>query len=392
MKTRHLILLWSIVLLLAIAVLLVKRSQQQETTAATQRQPGQTLFQDFPGNAITTIEIQGPNRTTTLVKSENSWGVVERDGYPAESAVVNQFLRTLAELKIIRTHEAGPSLAPRFGMDENATDPEEHGLTATFKDADGKTLAQITLGKNVDTGAKADPFGGGGGVSGRFIRDTADTSGFYAVNELFSEISDQPTQWLTPGFFSLLKIKSIRVSQPGKTDPDWSVSRPDETQPFTLDQPTEGESLPAEKSASLSTLFSYASFEDVIPASVVATRAQPETTRHITIETVEGFTYRLTLTFAKPVTAQDAAATPKLSVFLTVEVSADLPKERKKEDGETPEQAEEKDKAFTSRLKILEEKLAAEQKLHGHTYEIDSASVENLLISRSELTAAAAKP
>jgi hypothetical protein len=33
---------------------------------------------------------------------------------------VNEFIRTLDELKVTRGMEAGPSFAPRFGMDEAA--------------------------------------------------------------------------------------------------------------------------------------------------------------------------------------------------------------------------------------------------------------------------------
>ncbi|MFT3991599.1 MAG: DUF4340 domain-containing protein [Luteolibacter sp.] len=385
MKSRHLILLWSLALVLALAVFLVKRSQQKTSGSATQRAAGQTLFEEFPGDPISTIEIKGVNRTTTLVKSPDGWTVAERDGYPAKSAVANQFLRTLADLKITRALEAAPSLAPRFGMDENAPKIAEHGITATFKDSSGKQLAEITLGKNVDNGSKADPLTGNGGISGRFIRNSADSSGFYAVSELFSEISDLPTEWLAPGFFSLQKIKTIRVSQPGKTDPDWSVSRDDEDKPLALDSPAPGEAISPEKAKALASLFAYPSFEDVVPASVTAARGQPETTRRVTIETIEGFTYQITLTLAKPLPAAEGKL-PKLSVFLTVDVSATLPKERKKQPNESAEEAKAKDHAFASRLAVLTAKLTGEQKLHGHTYEIDSAAVENLLISRSELT------
>jgi len=384
MSKRQVIILWAIALLLGGAVAAVKISQQKATDISTLRAPGQILFPNFPGSQVATIEISGKRGSISLAKKENQWIVPDRGDYPARSATVNGFLRALSDLKVARATEAGPSLAPRFGMDE--------GVTAAFKDSSGKELAKITLGKNVDNGSTPDPMTGGG-VTGRFIWNHADDSGFYAVSEMFSDVSESASAWLAPEFFTLLKIKSISVSEPATATPEWKVSRASEAAEFTAEGAAPGEVLSPEKATELKTLFSYLSFEDLIAGEKLKERLLPDTTRKVTVETFEGFTYQLTISSAKPSGKPTVDGSPAgETVFLTVDVSATLPQQRKKEEGEKPEDAKAKDDAFASRLKTLTEKLAAEKKLSGHTFEIDKQSAAILLLPRKAVIVDAAAP
>ena len=278
--------------------------------------------------------------------------------------------------------EAGPSFAPRFGMDETATKPEDRGLTATFKDASGKELAKVSLGKNIESGADAGPMGGAMSV-GRYIRNHADESGFYAISEMFPSVSAEATRWLSDDFISPEKIKSITLSQKGKDEPAWKLTRDTEEAEFKLEGAAGSEVLDTAATSPLKSLFSYARFEDVVPADKIAERAATEGKRTAVIETFEGFTYTLTLTPEK------GAGDKQL---MTVSVTAELPKERKKEEGEKPEDAKTKDKAFTTRLKSLTEKLDKEKALAGRTFEVSKTTVDPLLKERDQLVKKATPP
>jgi hypothetical protein len=385
MNKRQVIILWIIAIVLGGAVAAVKLAQKDGSQSATNRAAGQTLFESFPGTDISTVQIQGAAGSVNLVKKDGKWTVAERDGYPANATYVNEFIRTLGELKVTRGMEAGPSFAPRFGMNESATKAEDRGLTATFMDASGKELAKVSLGKNIESGADAGPMGGG--AVGRYIRNHADESGFYAVSEMFPSVSDETTRWLADDFFSPEKIKSITLSQKGKDEPAWKLSRDSEEAEFKLEGATGSEALDAAATAPLKSLFSYARFNDVIPADKVAERADPAGKRNAVIETFEGFTYTLTITPAKAAApAAEGAATPAADEqLLTVSVAAELPKERKKEEGEKPEDAKTKDEAFAARLKTLTEKLEKEKALAGRTFLIAKSTVEALLKERDQL-------
>jgi hypothetical protein len=382
MNKRQVIILWVIALALGGAVAALKLSQKDTTKSATNRAPGDTLFESFPATDVTTVEIVGTAGTVTLAKKDSKWTVVERDGYPANATYVNEFLRTLTELKVTRGMEAGPSFAPRFGMDEAASQADARGLTAIFKDASGKELAKVSLGKNIESGADAGPMGGGSAV-GRYIRNHADESGFYAINEMFPSINAEAPRWLAEDFISPEKIKSISLSQKGKEEIAWKLTRDGEEAEYKLEGAAGSEVLDTAATSPLKTLLSYARFDDVVNADKAAEKSDTEGKRSAIIETFEGFKYTIGITPVKG--AED-------KFMMAVEVAAELPKERKKEEGEKPEDAKTKDTAFTDRMKTLNEKLEKEKKLAGRTFEVAKSTLESLLKERDALITKATPP
>ncbi len=398
MNKRQVIILWVIAIALGAAVTVTKLTQKDTSKSATNRASGQTLFESFPATDVATMDIQGTAGSVTLAKKDGKWAVAQREGYPANASYVNDFLRTLGDLKVTRGMEAGPSFAPRFGMDESASKAEDRGLTATFKDSAGKEVAKVSLGKNIESGAEASPMGGGASV-GRYIRNHADDSGFYAVSEMFPSVNAEPARWLADGFISPEKIKTITLSQKGKDEPAWKLTRDTEDAEFKLEGAAGNEVLDTAAATPLKSLFSYARFEDIVPSDKLAERSgDASEKRSAVIETVEGFRYTITLTPAKAKPAPPAAiaanpATPPPAadnLFLTVTVAADLPKERKKEEGEKPEDAKTKDTAFTERMKTLNEKLEKEKALEGRIFEVSKSTVEALLKERADLLTKAA--
>ncbi|MEO7100228.1 MAG: DUF4340 domain-containing protein [Luteolibacter sp.] len=389
MNKRQVIILWVIAIALAVAIAAVK-SQKQSDSNSTNRKPRETLFESFPATEVSAIEIKGAGSSVDLAKKDGKWVVTQRDDYPANSAFVNDLIRTLTELKVTRGMKAGPSFAPRFGMDESSPVAADRGLTATFKDNAGKEVAKVSLGKSIESSAEPSAMGGSNAV-GRYIRNHADESGFYAVSEMFPSVSTEANRWLSDSFISPEKIKSITVSQPDKQDPAWKITRETEEAEFKLDGAAATEVLDTTASAPFKSLFSYARFEDVVPKDKIAGRAATEGKRTAVIETFEGFTYTVTLTPTKPTPAPPAAIKsltppPATDNFLvTVSVNAELPKERKKQDGEKPEDAKTKDAAFTERLKTLSEKLQKETTLAGRTFEVTKSAVEPLLKDRAAL-------
>lgn len=393
MNKRQVIILWAIAIGLGASVTAVKISQNKAVKSSTERKAGETLFSSFPATDAVSVEIQGVGSAVTLVKKDGKWVVAERGDYPANPNFVNDLIRTLGDLKITQAMEAGPSFAPRFGMDETATKPEEHGLTATFKDASGKQIAKIGLGKNIENNAtSAAAPGMGGGSVGRYVRNFADESGFYAVGEMFPSINADAKRWLSDSFINPEKIKSITVNKPGTDEVDWKVSRETEEAEFKLENAKDGEVADATATEPMKSLFSYARFEDVVPADKVAEKALSESKRTVVLETVEGFTYTLNISAIKPEAAPASTTTPAVvpppsdNYLLTVDVTAELPKERKKEEGEKPEDGKTKDEAFTARQKTLTEKLAKEKALAGVTFEMAKSTLEPVLKDRKTLT------
>jgi hypothetical protein len=391
MNKRQVIILWLIAAALGVAVAAVKIGQRGATASATQRAPGDTLLADFPARDVAAIEIRGADESTSLALADGAWTVADRDGYPANTSAVNELLRNLTEIKVAQGIEAGPSFASHFGMDPEAPAAEDRGVTATFRNAAGAELATVSFGKNITGAAPASPFGGG--AAGRFIRNHADESGFYAVNELFPTLSTDPKRWLQDGFIRIEKIKSVSVTEPNGEQPAWTVTRDDENADFSLASSIGEEAADSDATAPLKNLFSFSRFDDVIPAAMTGERVHNAEERTATITTFEGFTYTLRfapLQQAEPEEDEDGMSMPTPENYaLTVEVAADLPAERNKAEGETEDDAAAKDAAFASRRAELAERLAKEQKLAGRTFEVGKFTIEALLKPRSELVAPA---
>ncbi len=390
MNKRQLIILWAIALVLAASVAAVKFTGGRNSQTTTARKPGETLLASFSPSGIASIELKGAADATTLVLKDGKWVVSQRGDYPANVPQVNELLRTIAEVKVTQGMQAGPSFAPRFGMDEAATTDKDRGITATFKDASGKELAKVTVGKQIESaGSQASPMGGG--ATGRFVRNHADDSGFYSVSEMFSSLSDVPARWLAQEFFTTEKVRSVSVTQPGKDEIAWKASRPREDAEMVLEGAAAGETLDPTAAGALRSLFAYSRFDDVVPAAEVEGKAVPDQKRVAVVTTFDGLVYKITFTPAKkgpaPVTTDPAnpIPSPEESVLVTVEAGGELAKERKKADGEKPEDAKGKDDVFAAQLKVLEERLASDKKLAGYTFQVGKNAFETLLKSRADL-------
>lgn len=391
MSSRLVLILWLIVIALGGAVFAVKSKQGEQARSLIRRMGGQTLLEQFPAAEVASIAIDGVDGTVHLQKKDGKWIVTERDGYPANVNTIHDLLRTVEELKVIDGIEAGPAYASRFGMAETSTNPAERGMTVAFVDANGKELAKLSVGKTL--GAEpANPMMGGG-ASGRFVRNHADDSGIYKTSELFASLSAEPKRWLAEDFLQVQKPVAVSVTQPGKDELAWKLTRENEEANFTLADAKPEEKPEASTLTPFKNLLSYSRFDDVASAAEVEKRADASRKQTATLITVEGFTYTLTLTPAKPAEKKATAETAgENTYFLTVKVDATLPKERKKEADEKPEDAQQKDAAFASRLKELQDKLAKEKTLEGRTFEVTHSTVDALLKDRASFFQKEAAP
>ncbi|MEO0018325.1 MAG: hypothetical protein RLZZ522_1608 [Verrucomicrobiota bacterium] len=391
MNKRQVALLWLVAIALGGVIAYVKFGQQQTAASHTTRAVGDKLLDKFPATEVATIDLSGAgDKAVTLTKKDGKWTVAQREDYPANVTTVNAFLRTLEELKVTHGIQAGPSFAPRFGLDETATTADKRGLTATFKDAAGTQLAKVSIDQRKAPENPASPYGGG--PNGRFVRVDGDDSGIYRVSESFASLSNDPKSWVAQDFVTVEKIKAVSVTEADKPETAWKLTRETEEGQFVLDGAAPGETLDTTATDPLKSLLSYARIDDVIPAAKVAERVQGAGKRIATIETFEGFVYTLTFTPLKPSTAPPATPDPNNPMppatdnfAVSIAVAAELPKERKKAADEKPEDAKAKDTAFTERLKTLTERLAKEKQLAGRTFEVSKYTVDSLLKDRAAL-------
>ena len=385
MSKKQVIALWIIAAVLIGTLAIVKSTQSDDFDSATARDRGETLLDEFPADKVAEMKISQGEDQVTLRQKDGSWTVVERDDYPANVGNVNDLLRTVAEVKVTQGIEADPSFAPRFGMDPEADEKEDQGTDLFLSDASGNELAHLTFGKELESASNPmSPFGGGG-ATGRFVMNHADTSGVYVTSEIFPTLTVMVERWLDDSFLKVERIQSIAVSEPGKeNETAWKVSREDENGSFTLEGKKSNEELDSTALDPMKNLFSYARFEDVIPAEEAAKQWIKDKRQTAVIETFEGMTYHITF---GPIAAPEAASeTPAADNFaMTVTVTGEVPAERKKPEGESEEDAKKADEAFATRKKELEENLAKTRKLEGRVFKVTKYTLESLLKDRTGL-------
>lgn len=202
----------------------------------------------------------------------------------------------------------------------------------------------------------------------------------YLIGEPFDNVAPAPTAWLNKDFFKVEKLSSVSVQFMGESAPDWEFSRDAVGSDFKLKNPLPTENVDASKTRSFSSLFSYASFTDVLPLD-----SDPELTRLniptiAVIKTFDGFTY--TIHIGK-LTADESGR------YLTLKVDAQLPTERTITPDEKEEDKARLDAEFVKELDRLQKKLAQEKKCEQWIYLVSTWTVENLLKNRVDWMAAA---
>ncbi|NCC60516.1 MAG: DUF4340 domain-containing protein [Verrucomicrobiae bacterium] len=356
---------------IAITATLVKKDSATWQTAEV----GGFLFENLPVNDVETIHITQGSESLTLNKQGDIWVVKERYNYPANFQDISQMVIKLSETKPLRVIEAGESQLGRLNL--LATDQAQGGGTLLeMKGVNDKTLVSLLLGKPYvrQSEAQKNPMMGMSGdiPEGRYVL-MGGSPPVYLIDEPFDNVAPVPTAWLNKDFFKVEKLSSISVQFMGEAAPDWEFSRDAVGGDFKLKNPLSSENADASKTRSLSSLFSYASFTDVLPLD-----SDPELTRLniptiAVIKTFDGFTY--TIHIGK-LTADETGR------YLSFKVDAQLPTERTIVPNEKEEDKVRLDAEFLREQERLQKKLAQEKKCEQWIYIVSTWTVENLLKNR----------
>lgn len=384
MKRKQVLLLWIIAALLGAAVASVKVRQNHGPASITKLSRGDRLFQDTPLGDLTIITVADGTQSVTLQKGENGWTVNERDHYPANVAMLAGLFDKLNEVKVGQAMEAGASYDARFGMDPTATTSADHGLLLTLTQAGETAPLTIALGKVTNQDATMmNPIAGGG----RFIRLGTDPGSIYVVEETFPRVTAAPKDWLTEEFLQISKLKEITLQAPDDEGFEpWTLTREDATSDFSLKGLSEEEELITTVLAPLKNLFSFARFEDVLPAEDATALRDDSNARQATLTTFDGFSYTVEIAPKKSDSPLDSSLLPASSQFylMGITVNADLPAARTPGEDESAEDKTRLDEEFTTQQKALKERLAKEQALQNYVFEVTKWTVDALLKARAE--------
>lgn len=375
-----------LILLIILAVLIgaaaiTKSNRTKQLSVAASREK---LIDKLDTDAIRKIVFKDGDKTATIAAVGDTWAVAERSNYPAAYGKLSKAIQDLVDQKAGTRQPIGKSawgevklLAPGEG------DAAKTGFAVQFMGEGDKPLKTLVLGVNVESskvGEAKSPFGGGGNQ--RYARLTDDGDTVWVVGNQFYDLQAKPEDWIDKSFFTVEKIKSVDVVAP-KAEESWKASRKAETDnEFTLEGGKADEGLDNIK-AGLSNLLSSPSFNDVLPKDKATADFMKDATK-VTITTFDGFTYKIQWV------KKGEASNEKY--YMTVDTSADLPKERPAVKDEKPEDKKKADEEFAKKKTALEEHLAKDKKAAGWVYEVSSYTLGSLNKKKAELLKAPATP
>lgn len=335
------------------------------------------LFPEFDINGIKKIRIKEDKSETTLVVQNDTWVVLDRAGYPVEKEKLQTALLSLKYEKIKGGRRIGKDSWGKVGVNSPGTTGA--GMLVELFDEKDALKYSFVLGGQVNSsgGANNDQMQMFSGPKGnRFIRIQGEDT-IWEINDQLPDLVTKPDAWLAKGFFDVQRMKSVEVTAAKPAD-SWKASRADDKGDFALDGAGPGESLDAGK-VSLASLLSSPTFNDVLSKDKAAATMKDAVKAKLV--TFDGFTYNIQV-------VKQAGQGDGDKYYLTMNVSADLPKERAPVKDEKPEDKKKNDEAFAEEKKKLEEKLANEKRFEGWVYEVTEYTVSSLLKKKAEILAA----
>jgi hypothetical protein len=320
---------------------------------------------------VAEIRLQSPKHQATLARKEKNWVVQERGGYPASFQEISDLMIKLVELKVTQSEQVGASLLPRVEL----ADPgkgEGGGTSIEFRDAAGKVLAGLVLGKKV---LKKDPLNPlpaakDGVPAGRYVRIVGAKDTVVVVSDPLGKAEADPGKWLDKEFFKAERIRTLAAGPEGASS-HWKIARAEEWGQWML---VGGGNLNPSAAVGAANKLGSLSFDDVALDPGTEAGGKPLV---VVAETFDDLVYTVKL-------VQKGKGD---EYFLSFTVKGEPPKVRAPEKGENAENKERRDKEFAESRKRLEERIAAEQALAKWTYVIGRRELEPLLRTRGEMVA-----
>jgi hypothetical protein len=338
---------------------------------ATGARIGSKLLPEFKVADVAQIELRSAKENVTLVRKENRWVVQERKEYPADFKAISDLIIKLIDLKVVQADPIGESLLPRVELVEPGKG-EGAGTQIEMKDAGGKTLANVVLGRKIlkkDPGNPL-PAAQDGVPAGRYVRVLSGKERVVVVSDPLNNAEALPGKWVDKDFFKAERIRTLAVTPAGGQP--WRITRDEEWGQWKF--ASGGGALDASAAVGAVNALSQMSVSDV------AVDAKPdEQAKTVTAiaETFDGLTYTLRI-------AQRGSSDEHL---VNVSVAGEPPRERAPEKGEKAEEKERRDKDFAESRKRLEERVAREKGLGSWTYVVEGKQVAPLLKTREQMIA-----
>ena len=313
MKTKSLIVLGGVLAASAVTVIVMK-NRNAETFSGKAAEVGQILLKEVPYETAATFAVTDSKGSVEITKKDGKWVVANRDNFPANVTAVNELSDSAFNLKVQRVEKGiGASQYPRLGLAAAGSDAkgDELAKTVTIKDASGKELGGLVVGKIQEVKADNNTMDFSQPQPRPQWIKVAGGDVIYLTATGFSRLEADAKGWLDKEkFFAVAKHKSVSVAGPTPEE-TWKLTRDKDAAELKLEAPAAGEEFDASKASAQGGVFSSINFDDILPDAEKAKAALDKPTHTITIETFEGLTYTVKIGAKVEPPKPDAVPDPK---------------------------------------------------------------------------------
>jgi hypothetical protein len=268
---------WTVALVLvAAAILTSSLGRSPVIRDLPDGEPAFPALRAAPASVDRIIIGSGEDRLTLVAMAEGGWTLAERGGFSVDGAAVRALVAGLVDMRLLEAKTTRPDRYHRLGLappDTPQTDADPAagdgtGIQVRLETADGRALADVTLGDHVSRL-------GGFSEDGTYIRRAGEARTWLASGRL--DASRQAVDWLRREIVDLPAETLLSLAVTPAEGPAYRLWRPDTQSDFSLEPPPpEDVALDPEAVSRVTAALAGLRLEEVAAFDPVAV-ASPET-------------------------------------------------------------------------------------------------------------------
>ena len=152
---------------------------------------GTLLIKDFPANEVTSILIERPTDSVTLVREDGVWVVKDRFGYRADFSKIAELIRKVKQSKVGRKFPSNQGVLNRLSLNapgEKSLAEEDRGTRITMTGKENKKVFNVILGNTRKKGERGIP-------DSQYVMPAGGPD-IYLVDQIFAAYEIPAPKWL----------------------------------------------------------------------------------------------------------------------------------------------------------------------------------------------------
>jgi len=171
-------------------------------------------------NQVNQVVISESDKTTHLLLKNDTWGVVEKDGYPADFSKVKQLILTLSDMKTVESKTSKAENYGRLGVQTVGDKGDEESRQIQLLDKAGNVIETVIIGK------KRISKSPGSGAS-LYVRKATEQQSWLVTGDIVLPRSQK--DWLNAAVINIedSRIQSVKIRHTDKTE--LAIAKKDKT-------------------------------------------------------------------------------------------------------------------------------------------------------------------